>query len=284
MISPAPHALPTAISCRSSPAAAVLAIRSGPQRISSAKGAPLPQASLPADRRRRAFVSQMPFAPEVHLDGALQPRCRGRDHLAVPRERPMRAATRPSIKRRTTFMCPSRSHCPDLYEERHGVKRRPRRLRPASRRVSGQARSPLPPSPPEAGASRKKLPATRAPRHVFVRPAPWLASLMTFRRHAHFMGARPRQPPCRPSRGDAHGTLFRGLRFGLGIVDGRSRGALLAPRGRRAQPRRRPITFQHRAPPTATAAGVNSFRALPERHAARHAALDRGLHVQRQAR
>ena len=194
-IAPAPwHALPTGISWRSSPAAAVFAIRSGPQRISSWKGVPCPTA-VACRSSPRAFVWQMPFAPESTSTALCSP---------VPGAIAWRSAwaadARSSMAsiERWTFMSPSSSALfrRHLYEERHAVKRRSRRLRPRAPRQRA-ARSPHP-RHREAGAVEKlPVPSARRTHSCAPRGGPVLDDA-----HPHAT-SRPLGPASarRPSRG-----------------------------------------------------------------------------------
>src|SRR2546425_13162401 len=247
MISPAPHALPTTISCRSSPAAAVLAIRSGPQRISSAKGAPCP--SFAACRSSpRAFVSQMPFAPESTSTALCSP---------VPGAITWRSAwaadarsSAPSIERRTTFMCPSRSHCPS--RPLRGTPRSQAEVTaaaPASAASAGSAFSApaVTPRPAQSKNCRRRALEARIPA-----PRAVARLLMTLARTPlHWRSAAHHMPA---EQGDAM-HAFRRLRFGLGIVTALA-GALLAPAAAHATPTAITFSIEHA---DCDGAGVNSF-------------------------
>src|SRR3989475_7599459 len=248
-IAPPPHALPTAISWRSSPAAAVLAIRPGPQRISSEKGDPCP--SFAACRSSpRAFVSQMPFAPESTSTALCSP---------VPGAITWRSAwagdasarsSAASIERSTSVMCPPPPAVP--ASPLRGTPRSQAEVTaaaPASAASAGSAFSApaVTPRPAQSkNCRRRALEARiRAPRAV----ARFLMTLAGTPLHgrsaAHHMPAE---------QGDAM-HAFRRLRLGLGIVTALA-GALLAPAAAHATPTAITFSIEHA---DCDGAGVNSF-------------------------
>src|SRR5439155_10896546 len=246
---PPPHALPTAISWRSSPAAAVLAIRPGPQRISSEKGNPCP--TFAACRSSpRAFVSQMPFAPESTSTALCSPvpgAITWRSAWAGDASARSNAA---SIERSTSVMCPSSSGCSGETSTRNATESSARHGACArERRLSGQ-RALHSRRHPEAGAV-EKLPAPRA-RGTYS-CAPCRGPLLDDAgRHATSLALG--RAPHAAEQGDAMHARRR-LRFGLGIVTALA-GALLAAAAAHATPTAITFSIEHA---DCAGAGVNGF-------------------------